>query len=249
MRAKIFGIGLSRTGTTTFNEVMSELGLLSRSEPSELGLALFELDRFDDICDIIDKYDCLCDMPYPLLYEKLFARHPDSLFVLTTSSSEDEWLESLRAMNLRNGPAEAFRIAYGCSEVANNENHLLSFYRTHNDAARRFFKDSNRFVEICWEQGNGLRRLASLLRVDAAGIRVPVANASTEKIPRKIVKRYCDRGRYGSAARFVRSIGNPPELLALINKSLDREINEFSTWSKPKAALQRFTSRARIDDR
>ena len=63
-------------------------------------------------------------------------RYPDSLFVLTTRSSEDRWLESLRALNLRNGPTEAFRTAYGCYEVANHEDQLHGLYRDHNEAVR-----------------------------------------------------------------------------------------------------------------
>lgn len=239
MRAKIFCIGLSRTGTTTFNRVMSGLGFRACSGPSELGLALYDVDRFDDICHIVDKYDCLCDMPYPLLYERLLDRYPDSQFVLTTRGSEEKWIESVRALNLRNGPAEAFRIAYGCYEVTNNEYHLLDLYRTHNEEARKFFRDSDRFVEICWERGDGLQRIASLLGIDAASVHVPVANASADKNPRKIVERHCKQGRYGVAARYARSLDGFPELSALIHRSLDCELKQFLTGNTRKIAARR----------
>jgi hypothetical protein len=245
MRRKIFCIGLSRTGTTTFNAVMTRLGFLARSGPSGLGLALYELDRFDDICAIIDKYDCLCDLPYPLLYEKLAARYPDSLFVLTTRSSEDKWLESLRALNLRNGPTEAFRIAYGCYEVAGHEDQLRDFYRGHNESARQFFAGSKRFVEVCWEQGDGMQKIAGLLGIDAAGVSVPVANASADKNTRKIVERHSRKGRYGAAARYARSVAGTPELMAQINRRLDRELRQFLTLSAPKTALQRLRLRTK----
>ena len=245
MPPKIFCIGLSRTGTTTFNAVMSELGFLARSGPSGLGLRLHELGRFDDICAIIDRYDCLCDLPYPLLYEKLADRYPDSRFVLTTRSSEDTWLESLRKLNLRNGPTEAFRIAYGCYEVDSNEERLKNFYRRHNDAARKFFQGSERFVEVCWERGDGLDRIAGLLGIDAAGITVPVANASADKNARKIVERHCRKGRFGAAARYARSVSGTDELLQLINRRLDRQLRQFLLLTGPKAALQRLKLRRR----
>lgn len=243
MRPKIFCIGLSRTGTTTFNAVMTRLGFLARSGPSGLGLALHELDRFDDICAIADQYDCLCDLPYPLLYERLAGRYPDSRFVLTTRSSEDRWLESLRALNLRNGPTEAFRIAYGCYEVANHEDQLRDFYRRHNESVRQFFAGSARFVEVCWEQGDGMSRIAALLGIDAAGISVPVANASADKDARKIIERHCRKGRYGAAVRYARSVAGTPELLALINRRLDSELRLFLALSTPKTALRRLTLR------
>jgi hypothetical protein len=205
--------------------------------------ALHALDRFDDICAIVDQYDCLCDLPYPLLYERLAGRYPDSLFVLTTRSSEDRWLESLRALNLRNGPTEAFRIAYGCYEVANHEDQLRDFYRLHNESVRHFFAGSDRFVEVCWEQGDGMSRIAALLGIDAAGISVPVANASVDKNARKIIERHCRKGRYGAAVRYARSVADTPELMAPINRRLDGELRLFLALNTPKTALQRLTLR------
>lgn len=206
MPPKSFCFGLSRTGTTTFNTVMTKLGFLARSGPSGLGLALYERGRFGDICAIADQYDCLCDLPYPLLYEKLAERYPDSLFVLTTRSSEGKWLESLRALNLRNGPTEAFRMGYGCYEVAGHEAQLRDLYRRHNESVRQFFAGSDRFVEVCWEQGDGMQKIAALLGIDASDISVPIANASADKNARKIVERHCRKGRNGPApVRVTRS--------------------------------------------
>jgi len=248
MRPKIFCVGLSRTGTTTFNAVMTQLGFLARSGPSGLGLALHERDRFDDICAIADQYDCLCDLPYPLLYDKLAERYPTSLFVLTTRSSEDKWLESLRALNLRNGPTEAFRTAYGCYEVAGHEEQLRALYRDHNEAVRRFFAGSDRFVEVCWEEGDGMQKIAALLGIDVAGTSVPVANASADKNARKIVERHCRKGRYGAAVRYAQSVAGTAELLALIDKRLDSELRLFLALSTPKTALRRLRMRAKAPD-
>jgi len=245
MRPKIFCVGLSRTGTTTFNAVMTKLGFLARSGPSGLGLALHERGRFDDICAIADQYDCLCDLPYPLLYEKLAERYPDSLFVLTTRSSEDKWLESLRALNLRNGPTEAFRTAYGCYEVAGHEDQLRDLYRSHNESVRQFFAGSDRFVEVCWERGDGMQKIAALLGIDASDSSVPIANASADKNARKIVERHCRKGRYGAAVRYAQSVAGTPELMALIDRRLDGELRLFLALSTPKAALQRLRLRAK----
>lgn len=245
MQAKIFCIGLSRTGTTTFNAVMTRLGFLARSGPSGLGLALYEMGRVDDICAIAEKYDCLCDLPYPLIYERLAERFPDSRFVLTIRRSEDKWLESLRALNLRNGPTEAFRIAYGCYEVAGHEEQLRQFYLDHNESARQFFAGSDRFVEVCWEDGDGMQKIGALLGIDATGVSVPVANASADKNTRKIVERHCSKGRFGAAARYAQSVPGTPELMAVINRRLDAEFRRFQALGTPKAALRRLRLRKR----
>lgn len=245
MPPKSFCFGLSRTGTTTFNTVMTKLGFLARSGPSGLGLALYERGRFGDICAIADQYDCLCDLPYPLLYEKLAERYPDSLFVLTTRSSEGKWLESLRALNLRNGPTEAFRMGYGCYEVAGHEAQLRDLYRRHNESVRQFFAGSDRFVEVCWEQGDGMQKIAALLGIDASDISVPIANASADKNARKIVERHCRKGRYGAAMRYARSVAGTSELMALIDRRLNSEARLFLALGKPKTALRRLKLRAK----
>ncbi|MFC4876899.1 sulfotransferase [Microbulbifer halophilus] len=224
---------------------MTGLGFLSRQGPGSLGLKLYELGRFDDICAIVDHYDCLCDLPYPLLYERLAERYPDSRFVLTTRRSEDQWLQSLRKLNLRNGPTEAFRIAYGCYDVDGNENRLRDFYLRHNEAAREFFRDSGRFAEVCWEQGDGLNELGELLGVNISGASVPVANASADKDSRKILERHCRKGRLGAAVRYARSVEGTDELLALVNRRLDRELGRFLAVARPKAALRRLRLRGR----
>jgi len=245
MRPKIFCVGLSRTGTTTFNAVMTRLGFLARSGPSGLGLALYERGRFDDICAIADGYDCLCDLPYPLLYDKLAERYPDSLFVLTTRSSEDKWLESLRALNLRNGPTEAFRTAYGCYEVAGHEDQLLALYREHNESVRQFFAGSDRFVEVCWEEGDGMQKIGAMLGIDVAGLSAPVANASADKNAGKIVERHCRKGRYGAAVRYAQSVAGTPELMALIDRRLDSELRVFLALGRAKTGWRRLRLPAR----
>jgi hypothetical protein len=243
MRPKTFCIGLSRTGTTTFNALMGQLGFLARSGPSGLGLALYELGRFEDICQVIEPYDCLCDLPYPLLYRQLAERYPDSRFVLTTRSSDDKWLESLRNLNLRNGPTDAFRIAYGCYEVSGHEDRLRELYRSHNEEARTFFAGSDRFVEVCWEHGDGLEKIARLLGIDAGGLCVPVANAAADKNARNIAARHCDKGRFGAAARYAGSAADPENVLALVNRRVDGKLKRFLAWSGPKAKLLRLNLR------
>lgn len=59
----------------------------------------------------------------------------------------------------------------------------------------------------------GLSRIARLLGIDAAGVTVPVANASADKNAHKIVERHCRKGRFGAAARYARSVSGSADLL------------------------------------
>jgi hypothetical protein len=86
----IFGIGLSRTGTTSLHHAFELLGL--RSAPSSVAL----LDGLDQLegPDLRD-YEAFTDNPVPFLYRELDELHPGSKFVLTTRALEP-WLESMR---------------------------------------------------------------------------------------------------------------------------------------------------------
>jgi hypothetical protein len=89
MKNKVFGIGLSRTGTTTLYKVLTELGYKSAHSSGRL--------IADNSFDIMRDYDALVDSPVPMLYRDLDRRHPNSKFILTTRA-KPAWLESMKWM-------------------------------------------------------------------------------------------------------------------------------------------------------
>lgn len=92
---KVFGIGLSRTGTTKLHAVLTELGYDSRHFVPEL------FDPPD--WSVADEADALMDFPIQHLFKELDQRYPGARFVLTTRDL-DPWLESMRWM-FKHGPA------------------------------------------------------------------------------------------------------------------------------------------------
>lgn len=81
MRSKIFGIGLSRTGTTTLNDVLVQLGYNVVHYPSEDELWGFHTDGATDIPVIPE-------------YKELDRKFPNSKFILTVRNKE-QWLDSI----------------------------------------------------------------------------------------------------------------------------------------------------------
>ena len=68
--AKIFGIGLNKTGTTTLGSCLKQLGY----RHSSFSLELLEASQRGDWSPIqrqIDAHDSFEDWPYPLLFERL----------------------------------------------------------------------------------------------------------------------------------------------------------------------------------
>jgi len=99
---KIFGIGLSRTGTTSLNAALELLGLRSIHYPAdprtraEIARAL--RSRADALrLSVLSECDALTDTPVCCVYQALAQSYPDSLFVLTTRN-EDDWLRSCEAV-------------------------------------------------------------------------------------------------------------------------------------------------------
>jgi hypothetical protein len=80
-RSKIFGIGLSRTGTTSLTEALKILGFTAIHYPTSL--------------QEIELYDAATDLPVADAFEMLDGKFPGSKFIYTVRERQ-RWLESCR---------------------------------------------------------------------------------------------------------------------------------------------------------
>lgn len=81
MKSKIWGLGLSRTGTTTLTYLLNQIGYNHIHYPTDDEMMSFNNDGASDI-PVIPKY------------KKLDAQFPNSKFILTTRDKE-KWLKSM----------------------------------------------------------------------------------------------------------------------------------------------------------
>ena len=81
MKTKIWGIGLSRTGTTTLSHVLNEVGFKHIHYPTEK--QIYSMDN-----------DGASDIPVIPIYKELDKKFPNSKFVLTVRDKET-WLKSI----------------------------------------------------------------------------------------------------------------------------------------------------------
>lgn len=81
MKSKIWGLGLSRTGTTTLTYLLNQIGYNHVHYPTDDEMMSFNNDGASDI-PVIPKY------------KKLDAQFPNSKFILTTRDKE-KWLKSM----------------------------------------------------------------------------------------------------------------------------------------------------------
>ncbi|NOK59854.1 MAG: hypothetical protein GFH27_549291n46 [Chloroflexi bacterium AL-W] len=86
---KIFGIGLSKTGTKSLSKALEVLGYQTKHFP----LIRENVEQGDYDLKLLEQYDALTDAPIAALFPHLDTRHPGSRFILTVRNRED-WLRS-----------------------------------------------------------------------------------------------------------------------------------------------------------
>jgi hypothetical protein len=86
---KIFGIGLSRTGTHSLNSALELLGYRAKHFPR----IEQEILDGDYRLESVGLYDALTDTPVAPIFAQLHAAHPGSKFILTVRPLDD-WLDA-----------------------------------------------------------------------------------------------------------------------------------------------------------
>jgi type II secretion system protein G len=183
-RLKVFGLGLNKTGTSTLGKCLRHFGYRHVSCRRDL-LERFRAGDLEPIFQVLDEYDSFEDWPFPLMYRELFARCGDGArYILTTRSSPQRWLESLKSHALRTPADQQCRtLAYGFDYPHGHESDHLAFYDRHNADVRAFFRDhhaEHAFLDLCWERGDGWQQLCPFLGLPIPSIPFPHSNRGAD---------------------------------------------------------------------
>jgi hypothetical protein len=143
-RQKVFGIGLSRTGTKSLDRALSMLGYRS----DHFSTHLLRLDDGTLSLDMnnVELYDALTDITAALFFRELDEAFPGSKFVLTVRDP-DNWLRSCRR---HFPPLEPGVWPYGDAKVLElrrrtyathcfDSDRFLAAYHAHDAAVRSHF--------------------------------------------------------------------------------------------------------------
>jgi len=154
---KIFGIGLSRTGTLSLAIALRELGYKTVHYPNP--------PLIPELIDVIKDYDAACDTPIALAYKELDKAFPNSKFILTTRSLES-WIESCRnfkhfRVGLKFQKKQVRLLLYGYNGF--HEGKFIETYIRHNKEIREYFKDRNDLLIINMINGDGWEKLCAFL--------------------------------------------------------------------------------------
>ncbi|MDP9138748.1 MAG: hypothetical protein M3N38_11325 [Pseudomonadota bacterium] len=139
---KVFGIGLSRTGTTSLHAASVLMGLSAWHYPSQ---AAFRWFLGDFSAATTQPFAAITDLPTPLFFEELDKTHPRARFILTVRDVES-WLDSFEAFLGRTRPSspqtlrrDIIRIAcYGT--MAFHRERMAGVYLRHIDRVQTYFR-------------------------------------------------------------------------------------------------------------
>src|SRR5436309_4079524 len=92
-RSKVFGLGLSRTGTTSLGQALNILGVRTADYPFD-STTQAELEAECSHLSILNEYDGIVDIPVAPFFAQLDRAYPDSKFILTIRD-RDAWLKSM----------------------------------------------------------------------------------------------------------------------------------------------------------
>ena len=170
---KIFGIGLNKTGTKTLGTCFQYFGYKNVTYSLEY-LQAFSKGNFEFLYEKIKLYDSCEDWPWPLMFEFLDRKFPNSKFILTQRKTADIWFESLCKHAERTGPTEARSLVYGYEMPHNYQQHHIDFYNNHNNKVMEYFKNrQDKLLTVCWENGDGWTELCQFLNQPNPNISFP----------------------------------------------------------------------------
>lgn len=133
---KIFGIGLTKTGTLSLSQALNIIGYKSKHYPISL--------------DEINEYEATTDIPVSCRYKELDIMYPNSKFILTTRNFES-WIETTSRKPLDKHKPSLWKIEtrlrmYGVLHW--DRTAWTTAYDTYHENVRRYFSKRDNYLEL-----------------------------------------------------------------------------------------------------
>ena len=178
---KIFGIGLSKTGTTSLAGALSMLGYKTRDYIGVTRYVPHDLSTISK--EELDAYDAFTDTPIPSFYRELDAAFPGSKFILTVRDTEG-WLKSckkqftVRHAEIQNDATRRLtHDLYGCTVF--DEEKFATGYAKFVEGVKDYFKNRPQdllVLDLCG--GEGWQELCGFLGKPVLNAPFPVSNVT-----------------------------------------------------------------------
>lgn len=172
-KVKVFGVGLSKSATTSMANAMTLLGYKTLHADRSLSAYVHHRGSPLNLSGFYDEFDSVWDLPTAVYYKELLQAYPDAKFILTVRDSK-EWYESFKNYQenyqyYRWGCVfpERFKrlheFVYGSRSISPM---WIKSMEEHNAAAIDFFKNyPDQFMVLQFDDDNKWEKLCKFLDV------------------------------------------------------------------------------------
>ena len=192
---KIIGIGLPKSGTTSFTEALRILGYsaLHLSNPATNDLFgdddLFLFDAFADLpmCEHFEQYYYMLPNAKFVYTNRPYASWKRSFLAEVNAPSEDAYAMMRERLVRGKGALWGNRLAFKALGVLGNSRSLQDAYENHDRRVRNFFADkpASRFMEFNLALGHSWPELAAFTGRPVPTVPYPHKNPQTRVFPQK----------------------------------------------------------------
>jgi hypothetical protein len=196
---KVFCIGANKTGTTSIEAALRDLGYAMGSQPhAELLLPNYIAHDYKPIIDFALRFDAFQDVPFnlPFMYVVVDHYFPNAKFILTVRDNPQQWYGSLLKFHgdwLAGGGIptvqmlkdctysyKGFMFDAQCRVIAGSEtepydpDRLIDFYDTHNKNAKAYFRGSDKLLVVNLAEKGSYARMCSFLGREPVSAEFPL---------------------------------------------------------------------------
>jgi hypothetical protein len=191
---KVFVIGMGKTGTTTLEKILTDIGFtMGNQAAGEMLIKDYRNKEFDNIIKYFHSAEAFQDCPscLPELYKIIDKEFPNSKFILTIRDSADEWYDSLVRFHTKifsstsNHPScddlrnadyryrswalHAMQACFDYPRIPLYEPiHYKSVYNLHNNGVQDYFRSRKDLLAINLKEDDCLSRLCNFLGFTSA---------------------------------------------------------------------------------
>ena len=205
---KVFCIGCGKTGTTSVEKALKDLGYkLGDQASGELLLEHYANSNFKAVINFCKTADAFQDAPFSFQHTfiALDQYFKNAKFVLTVRDSDEVWYNSLVSFHSRiyspenkvpswedldnakyrfkGYAAQVRKLVFGIdrSEDPYDEKKLRAYYNTHNNAVLDYFKNKDNLLVLNVAEPDAYKRLCKFLNKEPIYDTFPWENKTSEK--------------------------------------------------------------------
>ena len=169
--AKVFGIGLPKTGTTSLGYCFRRLGFKHRTFDMDLALKV-KRNQVNEALREAERFEAFEDWPWFAIYRELDQRFPNSKFILTLRKDTATYVASLKGHHDREGIRNEDFVkphwwdgVFGVEPANWDYEKSALRYERHNREVLEYFGDrvGEDLLVVSWEKGDGWAELSRFL--------------------------------------------------------------------------------------